>query len=253
MFLPPWNSLASFTRMKLYLICPAYSRQDFNTAGLATSYTLQNWRLLLEPVAFWSPWPAHIMWDHCVTQHRCGTGICLGQEDTNCPALQCYSQPCVVCCFLVSPRWRTPCICRHSHSMCSSSLFNLLGASAYKTFWYWGEWLFTWKCGWCSERSSNCMTAVVFFPYGAYYSVFELPTGFLSPTKPGVCLSTWSAMSSFQHPPAFMVSVWQKSSFLVFSLLYLCFWLAIFCFPNLLPESREDQLVPVRDKDRRWA
>lgn len=88
LFLSPWNSLARVTRMRLYLICPAYSRQDFNTAELATSYTPQNWRFLLEPVTFWGPWPAHGMWDHCVTEHRCGTGIGLGQEDTNCPALQ---------------------------------------------------------------------------------------------------------------------------------------------------------------------
>lgn len=139
--------------------------------------------------------------------------------------------------------------------MCSSSLYNLLGASAYKTAFWLGGMVVYRKCGWGSQRSSNCMTAIVFFPYGAYCFVSELPTGFLSPTKPGVCRLAWSSVSSFQHPPAFMVYIWQKSSILVFSLLFLCFWLAIFYFPNLLPRSREDQLLPVRERERgrRWA
>lgn len=93
------------------------------------------------------------------------------------------------------------------------------------------------------------MTAIVLFPYGAYYSVSELPTGFLSTIKPDVCRSAWSAMSSF-HPFSILLPLWfifdkRAASW--------CF-LRYFCasgWPSFVFQIREDQLLPVRERDRR--
>lgn len=58
MLLPPWDILPRITRMRLYLIHPAYCRQVFNMAELAISYTSQNLRFLFKPVTCWGPWSA---------------------------------------------------------------------------------------------------------------------------------------------------------------------------------------------------
>lgn len=54
--LPPGVILARITRIRLYLIGPAYCRQVFNIAELAISYTPQNVRLLFKPATRWGPW-----------------------------------------------------------------------------------------------------------------------------------------------------------------------------------------------------
>lgn len=63
-------------------------------------------------------------------------------------------------------------------------------------------WLFVCKCGRGSEMSSNCMTAIVFFLMEPSTSFLSCSRGFSAPANLSYP-SAWSAMLSFQYPPAF--------------------------------------------------